>query len=85
MPGQLKKTKLASDTGGIDVEDESSLMMERMMEILVADMIYVTSSTSSASLKYVLVQVKLYRKHKKGSWNHVIDYNFTKENQNRGR
>ena len=39
-------------------------------------MIYVTSSTSSASVKYYLVQVKSYRKHKKGSWNHVIDYNL---------
>ena len=43
-------------------------------------MIYVTSSTS---VKYFMNQVKSYRKHKKGSWNHVIDYNFTKENQDR--
>ena len=40
------------------------------------DIIYVTSSTSSASVKYFLGQVKSYRKHKKGSWNHVINYNL---------
>ena len=54
------------------------------MEILVADMIYVTSSTSSANVIF-FGPGKIVQKHKKGSWNHVIDYNFTKENKDRGR
>ena len=35
MPGQLKKTKLASDTGGIDVDDELVAQPTRWSPIVI--------------------------------------------------